>query len=56
MYTKLEISIIFKNCNTIEELYAVTSCFKYLTDNKFMVKSIFLQTISDLRFRKIVGS
>lgn len=56
MYTKLEMSIIFKNCKTIEELYAVTRCFAYLIEKNHMRKSRFLEISANLRLRKIIGA
>lgn len=51
MYTNSEIETIVNNCITIAELYAVSSCFKYLIDNNYLKRSAFLEVQTHLRLR-----
>ena len=53
MYTNNEIEIIVDNCNTMQELYAVTKSFAYLIEHKYQKKSGYLMVKTQLRFREL---
>ena len=53
MYTKLEITIIFKNCSDYKELYAACNIFNWMITRKLMQKSATFTILATLRFRQL---
>lgn len=53
MYTKLELTTIFKNCSNYKELYEVSFVFTWLFKNKLMPQSFFISQLAQLRFRDL---
>ncbi len=54
MYTKLEILEIFNSVKSFDELEKVGDTFKWLIDNNFMERNIFLHHAAMQAFRRIV--
>lgn len=55
MYTKRDLEIIVSSCQCYSELLKTLLCFKYLVDNRYMVRSLFLYDLARRKF-KILGT
>lgn len=53
MYTKLEITKIFKNCSDYKELYDACNIFNWMIVQKLMHKSATITILATLRFRQL---
>ena len=54
MYSKLEIHQIYKNCDTMADLYKVSLRFRMLLKSASFMNAEYIQIQSLLRFRELV--
>jgi hypothetical protein len=53
MYTKLEILEIFNSATSMDDVTEISNAFKWLIDNNFITKSVFLYKVASEAFRRV---
>ncbi|WP_372744309.1 hypothetical protein [Lutibacter sp.] len=54
IYTREEVETIVNNCKNETQLLTVCQQFKFLIDNKYQVKSLHLNVITQLKLRQLL--